>query len=678
MAKSGLSNTRNIGIMAHIDAGKTTLTERILYYTGRTYKMGEVHEGTAVMDWMPEEQERGITITSAVTTCLWKSTSINIIDTPGHVDFTIEVERALRVLDGAIAVFCAVGGVEPQSETVWHQADKYKVPKLAFINKMDRVGADFWDVVRQMREKLGAQPLLLQIPWGAESDFRGVIDLLGMKAIRWEESTLGAEFNEVDIPEDLLDRAKEYREKLLESIAEVNDELMERYLAEEEISEKSLIEAIRSATLELKLVPVYCGSALKNKGVQPLLDGVTHFLPSPLDARPISGENPETGEREFRRPNEKDPLCALCFKIMNEEGRKLCYVRIYAGSLETGSEVYNATRDKKEKIARILRMHSNKRERIKSASTGDIVGVIGLKNTFTGDTLTHPEHPIHLEPIGSYEPVISVAVEPKTTGDQERIDGSLAKLAEEDPTFRVKTDEETGQTLISGMGELHLEILIHRLKREFGVDANVGKPQVVYRETVTQSLEREVTFQRELSGQQHYAAIRVRVEPLVRGQGVRVEHRLDPESLPQEWIAAAISGAGEAFSSGPIMGYPVLDVGATILSGSFREGQTSPLAIQVASGMAVREACSAASPVLLEPIMKVEVLVPEEFMGDVIGNLNSRKGKVLKITPKPGTNIVLAEAPLARMFGYSTDLRSSSQGRAIFTMHFLRYDVRVQ
>ncbi|MBI4774802.1 MAG: elongation factor G [Deltaproteobacteria bacterium] len=678
MAKPGLSSIRNIGIMAHIDAGKTTLTERILYYTGRTYKMGEVHDGTAVMDWMPQEQERGITITSAVTTCLWKSTSINIIDTPGHVDFTIEVERSLRVLDGAIAVFCAVGGVEPQSETVWHQADKYKVPKLAFINKMDRVGADFWDTVRQMREKLGANALLLQIPWGSESNFRGVIDLLVMKAIRWEESTLGAEFNDVDIPEDLVDQAKEYREKILESLAEVNDELMELYLAEEEIPEKRLVEAIRSATLELKLVPVYCGTALKNKGVQPLLDGVAHFLPSPLDAKPISGENPETGEREIRRPNERDPLCALCFKIMNEEGRKLCYVRIYAGRLETGSEVYNATRDKKEKIARILRMHSNKRERIDSASTGDIVGVIGLKNTFTGDTLTHPDHPIHLEPIGSYEPVISVAVEPRSTADQERIDASLAKLAEEDPTFRVKTDEETGQTLISGMGELHLEILVHRLKREFGVEANVGKPQVVYRETITKSVEHEDTFQRELSGQQHYAAVRVLVEPLARGEGVRVEHRLDPGIVPQEWINAALSGAREAFASGPIMGYPVLDVAATILSGSFREGQTSPLAIQVASGMAVREACAAASPVLLEPIMKVEVLVPEEFMGDVIGNLNSRKGKVLKITPKPGTNVVVAEAPLSRMFGYSTDLRSSSQGRATFTMHFLRYDVRVQ
>jgi len=675
--KIPLQRTRNIGIMAHIDAGKTTLTERILYYTGRTYKMGEVHEGTAVMDWMPEEQERGITITSAVTTCQWKTTTINLIDTPGHVDFTIEVERSLRVLDGAVAVFCAVGGVEPQSETVWHQADKYKVPKLAFVNKMDRIGADFQATVQQMRDKLAAHPVLMQIPWGVETDFRGVIDLVHMKAFRWEDSSLGAQFEELEIPAELMDEALENRERLLESIAEMDDILMERYLAEEPITAKELLESIRRSTLHLRTVPVYCGSALKNKGVQLLLDGITDFLPSPLEAQPVSGIHPETGAVEIRKTGEREPLSALCFKVMNEEGRKLCYVRIYSGRLEAGADVYNVTRGKKEKIARLLRMHSNKRERIKEASAGDIIGVIGLKSTFTGDTLADPAHPILLESIGTYDPVISVAVEPKTTADQDKIDTCLSKLAEEDPTFRVRTDEDTGQILISGMGELHLEILVHRLQREFGVAANVGKPQVVYRETISRSVEHEAIFDRELNGQVHFAAARVRVEPLPRGSGVEVEDRLIAETVPPGWFQSAVAGAREAFTSGELMGYPLVDIKATLLSVTFKEGQTSDMAVHVASGMAVREAVTAAGPLLLEPIMSLEILVPEEFMGDVIANLNARKGRVLQIKPKPGVHVVDAEAPLSRMFGYSTDLRSASQGRATFSMHFNRFDVGV-
>ncbi len=676
--KGGLEKLRNIGIMAHIDAGKTTLTERILYYTGKTYKMGEVHEGTAIMDWMPEEQERGITITSAVTTCAWKNGVINIIDTPGHVDFTIEVERSLRVLDGAIAVFCAVGGVEPQSETVWRQSDKYKVPKLAFINKMDRVGADFRGTVRQMKEKLKARPVLLQLPWGMESDFKGVIDLVEMKAVQWLDSTLGAEFEVSEIPSELAEEALEERERLLESVAEVDDDLMERYLAEEEIPTRDLLQSIRRATVELKLVPVLCGSALKNKGVQPLLDAVNQFLPSPMESWPVAGVNPNTGETEKRRANPHDPLCALCFKVMNEEGRKLCYVRIYSGRMEAGGEVFNASKENKEKIARLLRMHSNKRERIQEALAGDIIGVIGLKNTATGDTLTDFDHPLNLEPISSYEPVISVAVEPKTAGDQERLQLCLNKLAEEDPTFRVKTDEDTGQTLISGMGELHLEILVHRLQREFKVDANVGKPQVVYRETVTREAQGEEVFDRELSGQHHFAGIRVEVRPAPRGEGNRAESLLDAETVPAEWIEAALSGAKEAFYSGPVMGYPVTDLNVVVLSGNFKEGQTSAMAVHVAAAMAVREACKAADPVLLEPIMEVEALVPEEFVGDVIGNLNSRKGRILQITAKAGASIILAEAPLSRMFGYSTDLRSASQGRATFSMRFSHHDVRTQ
>jgi elongation factor G len=672
--KSSLTKIRNIGIMAHIDAGKTTLTERILFYTGRSHKMGEVHEGEAIMDWMPEEQERGITITSAVTTCQWKGASINIIDTPGHVDFTIEVERSLRVLDGAIAVFCAVGGVEPQSETVWHQADKYRVPKIAFINKMDRIGADFWGTVQQMREKLNAKPAVLQIPWGKESDFQGVVDLIGMKALKWVDETLGSQFYETEIPGDLLEEARTKREELLEILADANETIMERFLAEEEIPEKEIWDTLHRQTIALNLVPVYCGAALKNKGVQPLLDGIVRFLPNPEEIPPITGVDPRSGRKESRESRVNGPLCALCFKVQTLEGRKVSYIRMYSGTLATGEAVYNSTRNITEKAARILRMHANKRERVEKAMAGDIVAVMGLKLTSTGETLCDPDHPIVLEPMEFYEPVISVAVEPKTVGDLPKIEASLYKLADEDPTFRVKTDEETGQTIISGMGELHLEILVHRLQREFGVEVNVGKPQVVYRETITRTVEKEVVFEREISGTQHFAKITLHIAPSPRGSGNSVQSVAPQEKLPPEFVAAALEGVRESLTSGVILGYPLVDTGVTLKDGEFKEGISSELAFRAASNMAVKEAAKEASPVLLEPIMSIEVITPQEFMGEVIGDLNSRKGKILSITPKGAITTVKATAPLSRMFGYSTALRSASQGRATFTMQFSHYD----
>ena len=672
--KATLEKTRNIGIMAHIDAGKTTLTERILYYTGRSHKMGEVHDGEAIMDWMPEEQERGITITSAVTTCQWNNAIINIIDTPGHVDFTIEVERSLRVLDGAIAVFCAVGGVEPQSETVWHQADKYHVPKIAFINKMDRVGADFWNVVEQMRAKLNTRPAVLQIPWGAESDFKGVVDLVRMKALKWLEDTLGAQFEELPIPDDLLEEATARREELLETLAESDDSLMERYLAEEEITEKDIDEALRRETVALRLVPVFCGSALRNKGVQPLLDGIVRFLPNPLETPPIKGVDPRSGAEDIRKSNINGPLCALCFKVQTLEGRKVSYIRMYSGTLKTGAGVYNSTRNITEKVARILKMHSNKRERLDSAQAGDIVALMGLKETSTGETLCDSDHPIVLEPIEIYEPVISVAVEPKTVSDQPKIELSLKKLADEDPTFRVKIDEDTGQTIISGMGELHLDILVHRLQREFGVSANVGKPQVVYRETITKPTRHEVVFERELSGSTHYAKIVVKIEPRPRGEGNSVVGAIREEKLPAPLAAAALQGAKESLGNGVILGYPMVDTKATLVDGEWKENASSEMAFRVAGGMAVKEAAQQAGPILLEPIMRLEIIAPQEFTGDIISDLNSRKGKVLHIDAKGVINTVSAEAPLSALFGYSTAVRSSSQGRATFTMQFSHYD----
>ncbi len=672
--KKYLEKVRNIGIIAHIDAGKTTVTERILYYTGRSYKMGEVHDGTAVMDWMEQEQERGITITSAVTTCMWKGHEIHIIDTPGHVDFTIEVERALRVLDGAIGVFCAVGGVEPQSETVWHQADKYRVPKIAFVNKMDRVGADFFGVVEQIRTKLGANPLPLQIPVGSESDFRGVIDLVTMKLVTWDDESLGAHYEVNDVPAEMEEDALQHREQLIESLCELDDNLMEKYLENGDLETSDMYPAIRALTLDLKGVPVLCGAALRNKGVQPLLDAITRYLPSPLDVEAISGLNPKTGKMETREASEREPLAALAFKIFMDKGRKLTYLRIYSGVLETGKVVYNANKQINEKLARIFQMHANKRERITKAVAGNIVATLGLKKTTTGDTLCDPEKPIILEPMEFYKPVISVAIEPKTRNDQEKIDESLRKLAEEDPTFSYREDEETGQTIISGMGELHLEIIVNRLIRDFNVNVNVGKPQVVYRETIQKPVEVEQVFEKEIGGSVNYGRVRIRLEPLPRGEGVGFESLVEPEEIPQEFIDAIEKAVMDAFHTGGSMGYPVVDVLATLLEAESREGQASELAFQVAASMAVQKACELGEPVLLEPIMSVEVIVPDEFLGDIIGDLNSRQGKVEEITAKKSIQVVRASVPLSKMFGYSTSLRSASQGRATFTMQFSHYD----
>ncbi len=672
MAK--LANTRNIGIIAHIDAGKTTVTERVLFYSGRVHKMGEVHNGEATMDWMLEERERGITITSAVTSCGWRGHTINIIDTPGHVDFTIEVERSLRVLDGAIGVFCAVGGVEPQSETVWRQADRYKVPKIAFINKLDRIGADFYMAVTMIRDRLGATPLVLQIPWGAEGGFVGVIDLLKMKGILWEEEMLGATFTEVPIPEDLLEDAERAREELLETLAEKDDHIMEKYLAEEEIELPDIIKAVRDATVELKLVPVLCGAALRNKGIQPLLDGIVDYLPSPVEVPAIVGLLPDTGNKETRTADPKGPFSALAFKVMMDQGRKMTYLRVYSGSVKAGDTVYNSTKDAKEKLSRLLKMHSNKRQRIDQASAGDIVAAMGLKLASTGDTLCSEQSPILLETIQFNEPVISIAVEPKKVQDQERLMESLGKLSDEDPTFKFRIDEETGQTVISGMGELHLDIITGRLKREYSVDTNQGKPQVVYRETVTKGLVHEEVFDRELAGQQHYAGVKIELTPAPRGEGNRfVDHCENPE-LTEEFLEAIKQGIFEAGASGPVMGYPVIDVQTALLDVRMKENFSDAMAFKIAAGMAFRNACRRAEPMLLEPIMDAEVLVPEEFVGEVIGDLNTRQAKIERIENKGPVQVVAVHISLSRMFGYSTSLRSVSQGRGTFTMQFSHYD----
>ncbi len=672
--KHRLTKTRNIGIIAHIDAGKTTVTERILYYTGRVHKMGEVHNGEATMDWMLEEKERGITITSAVTSCEWNGHIINIIDTPGHVDFTIEVERALRVLDGAIGVFCAVGGVEPQSETVWHQADRYHVPKIAFVNKLDRVGADFFRVVEAIEEKLGAVPLILQIPWGSEDTFKGVIDLIDMKAIVWEDETLGAHYEEVPIPEELMEQAAAYREKLLETLADRNDLIMEKYLAEEETGKEELKQAIRVATAGLELTPVFCGSALRNKGIQPLLDAITDYLPSPLDVPPITGHVPETGEVEERRPELKGPFSALAFKVMIDQGRKMTYLRVYSGSIDAGKPVFNSAKGVTEKLARLLRMHSNKRERVVRASAGDLVAAMGLKETTTGDTLCDQDHPILLEPIQFKEPVITMAVEPKRVQDQEKLLEVLDKLSQEDPTFRYKIDEETGQTVISGMGELHLEILVGRMKREFSVDTNQGKPQVVYRETIGKAVSHEEVFQRELGGQQHFAGVLIEVAPLPRGSGNRFVNRCSNPELTEQFLQAVREGVTESQNSGVVMGYPVVDIQTTLKDAQIKESLSNIMAFKVVAAMAFKRACEGAEPRLLEPIMEAEIIVPEEFMGEVIGDLNARKGKIEQITSKTLIQIITASVPLSKMFGYSTALRSVSQGRGTFTMQFSHFD----
>ncbi len=669
-----LTKTRNIGIIAHIDAGKTTITERILYYTGRVHRMGEVHDGEATMDWMLEEKERGITITSAVTSCNWQAHTINIIDTPGHVDFTIEVERSLRVLDGAIGVFCAVGGVEPQSETVWHQADRYKVPKIAFVNKMDRIGADFFRVVEMIKERLGATPLILQLPWGSEENYAGVIDLLKMKAVVWEEDTLGAEFNEMPIPSELIEEASKYREIFLETLADKDDVIMDKYLAEEEIDSQELKRAVRAATVKLEAVPIFCGAALRNKGIQPLLDGIVDYLPSPLDIPPVVGHVPTTGKEESRPSDFKGPFSALAFKVLMDQGRKMTYIRIYSGSMKVGDIVYNPGRNTKEKLARLLKMHSNKRERMDLASAGDIIAVMGLKLTTTGDTLCNEKNPILLEPIQFNEPVISMAMEPKRVQDQEKLLEVLAKLSDEDPTFRFRIDEETGQTVISGMGELHLDILAGRIKRQFSVDTNRGKPQVVYRETIMKKVQHEEVFQRELAGQQHFAGVKIEISALPRGHGNRFVDRCVNADLSEEFLLAIEVGIEEAFISGVLLGYPVVDVETALLDVQINEMYSDSMAFKVAASMAFRNACQKADPLLLEPIMRTEILVPEDFMGEVIGDLNIRQGKIEQITTKGLAQVLTARVPLSKMFGYSTSLRSVSQGRATFTMQFSHYD----
>jgi elongation factor G len=669
-----INRIRNIGIIAHIDAGKTTVTERILYYTGRSHKIGEVHDGEAVMDWMPDEQERGITITSAVTTCNWKDAEIHVIDTPGHVDFTIEVERSLRVLDGAIGVFCAVGGVEPQSETVWRQADKYKVPKIAFVNKLDRVGADFFGTVDSMKEKLRANPLILQLPVGVEDNFSGVIDLIEMQRIVWDDESLGASYQILDIPEDMVDISRTYRERLLETVAEQDDEIMEAYLSDKPIAVGSLLNAIRRATCRLSLVPIMCGSALKNKGIQPLLDAIDLFLPSPVDVPPIKGVQPDTGETISCKASDTAPLAALIFKVSMQEGRKLSFVRVYSGRLKAGSDVYNPSLKKSEKLSRILRMHANKRERLDFAGAGNIVGVVGLKLSSTGETLCTPTHPIQLERIETYEPVISVAVEPKTHSDQEKLDQVLEKFLAEDPTLRVKQDDDTGQMILSGMGELHLEIIVSRMQREFNTQVNVGKPQVVHRETIESVGEGASVFDKEIAGQRQFGDVTLRLKPLPRGTGIRFTSKITAGIIPDIFIPAIELGVRESLESGTLMGYPVVDVEAQLVAGSYRESLGTELAYRVSASIACKTAFNNGNPYLLDPIMKVEIFVPEAFMGDVIGDINSRSGKIEAIESQSGLQIIKAVVPLSQMFGYSTVLRSATQGRGTFTMQFSHFD----
>lgn len=675
MSRFPLEKTRNIGIMAHIDAGKTTTTERILYYTGVTYKIGEVHEGTAVMDWMPQEQERGITITAAATSCQWKGHKINIIDTPGHVDFTIEVERSLRVLDGAIAVFDASAGVEPQSETVWRQAEKYRVPRIAFMNKMDKLGADFYMAVDSMIEKLGANPVPVQIPIGKEDTFRGPIDLVEMKAYYFDDETLGAKFVEDEIPQEYIEEAKKYREKMIEALCDIDDSLMEKYLAGEDISADEIRAALRKGTVELKITPVLCGSAFKNKGVQMLLDAIVYYLPSPLDIPPVKGINPVDGTELERKPDDKEPLTALAFKIMADPYMgSLTYVRVYSGVLSSGSYIYNSTRNIKERVARIFRMHANHREEIKEICAGDIAAVVGLKNTLTGDTICDEASPILLEAIEFPEPVISVAIEPKTKADQEKLSLSLQKISQEDPSFRVSFNEETGQTIISGMGELHLEIIVDRLTREFKVGANVGKPQVAYKETIKMPAKAEGKFIRQTGGRGQYGHVWIEIEPMERGKGFEFVNKIVGGIIPKEYIPAVEKGIIEAMEGGVLAGYPVVDVRVTLFDGSYHEVDSSEMAFKIAGSMAFKEACKKAELVLLEPIMDVEVVTPEDYMGEVIGDLNSRRGRVQSMEKRGKAQVIRAMVPLSEMFGYATDLRSKTQGRGTYTMQFSHYD----
>jgi elongation factor G len=670
-----LDKVRNIGIMAHIDAGKTTTTERILYYTGKTHRMGEVDDGAATMDWMEQEKERGITITSAATTCYWHDYQINIIDTPGHVDFTAEVERSLRVLDGAVAVFCGVGGVEPQSETVWRQADRYHVPRIAFVNKMDRVGCNFENAVTMMRERLGSNAIPIQFPLGEAEKFSGIIDLISMRYRIYHEQTLGATYEDLPIPNEVVSEAKKRREELLESLTFYDDELLEKFLNEEPIDEAELKLALRKATLDVKIFPVLCGSALKNKGIQKLLDAVVDFLPAPSDIPPVVGINPHNNEEEKRRVSDDEPFCALAFKIATDPYvGKLTYFRVYSGTFKVGKVVLNANTDKRERIARILEMHANKREDREEVFAGDIAAAVGLKEVITGHTLCDPKRPIVLEKISFPEPVISVAIEPKTKADQDKLSEVLSKLLNEDPTFQVNINEETGQTIISGMGELHLEILVDRMTREFGVRANVGKPQVAYKETITVPTEAEGKFIRQSGGKGQYGWVKIRLEPLPQGGGVVFENGTKGAIIPKEFVLSVKEGIEETIQNGVLAGYPMVDIKAVLIDGRFHEVDSSEISFKIAGSIAFQEAALKAGPVLLEPVMNVEVTVPEEYMGDVIGDLNARRGNIVGIYPKGDVKGIRVIVPLAEMFGYATRLRSLSQGRATFTMEFDHYE----
>ena len=669
-----LEKIRNIGIMAHIDAGKTTTTERILYYTGVSHKMGEVDQGTAVMDWMEQEQERGITITSAATTCFWRDHRINVIDTPGHVDFTIEVERSLRVLDGAVAVFCAVGGVQPQSETVWRQADRYGVPRIAFVNKMDRMGADFDRCLEMMRTRLGVAPAPVQAPLGREQAFRGVVDLIAMEAVIWDDSTLGATFRTAEIPEEVREEMEERRGRLIEAVSETDESLMEKYVEGLPISGEEIQAALRRATLQLKLIPVLCGAAFKNKGVQLLLDGIVDYLPSPLDVPAIVGVTPKGGD-ETRLPHDDEPFAALAFKIMTDPFvGHLTFLRVYSGHLTSGAQVLNSTKTVREKIGRLLKMHANKREEIREIVAGDIVAAVGLRNTATGDTLCHPAHPIVLESLQVPKPVISIAIEPRTKADQERLGASLAKIAAEDPSFTVRVEQETGETIISGMGELHLEIIVDRLLREFKVDANVGRPQVAYRETITRKVRAEGRFVKQTGGRGQYGHVWLELEPNARSGGFEFRDRTVGGVVPREYIGAVERGVRGALDRGVYAGYPIVDLKVSLVDGSYQEVDSSDIAFTIAGSMATKAGVKDGAPILLEPIMAVEVVVPEEFIGEVVGDFNSRRGRIVHLESRPGVQVITASVPLAAMFGYATDLRSATQGRATFHMQFSHYD----
>jgi elongation factor G len=670
-----LERYRNIGIVAHIDAGKTTTTERILFYTGKIYKLGEVHDGTATMDWMVQEQERGITITSAATTCHWRDHRINIIDTPGHVDFTAEVERSLRVLDGAVGVFCSVGGVEPQSETVWRQADKYKVPRIAFVNKMDRQGADFERCVRMMKTRLNARPVPVQLPWGREETFVGMVDLIEMKAIRFREDALGAEFEVVGIPDEMRDEVQRARERVLEAACECSDDLLHKYLEGRDLAAVEIRAALRKGTIGLHFTPVLCGAAFKNKGVQQLLDAIVDYLPSPLDVPPVDGTLPDGKTEVVRRTSDTEPFAALVFKIMTDPFvGQLAFIRAYSGSLASGQHVLNPTKGQRERIGRLLQMHANKREEIKEVWAGDIAACVGLRSVQTGETICDEKAPIVLEPMDFPEPVIKLAVEPKTKVDQEKLGNALAKLAQEDPTFKIHTDPDTAQTIISGMGELHLEIITDRLVREFGVGVNVGKPQVAYKETIRQAARAEGKYIKQTGGRGQYGHVRLEVSPLPPGSGFEFVNEIVGGAIPKEFIKPVQEGIREAMQAGPLAGYEVRDVRVTLFDGSYHEVDSSEMAFKIAGSIGFKEALSKARPVLLEPIMSVEVVVPENYMGDVIGNLNARRGKVERMEPRAGTQVITAKIPLAEMFGYATDLRSMTQGRANYSMHFSHYE----